>query len=356
MKSNRVSCPLFLFVLVAMFFAFADTRAAAQNVYETEDGKKFQVSLSQEEEWVFVGEPLRLKLTIRNLAETALVFLDKPLSGPAGGFSVKILQPNGSPPTLNRFATVAPKGEAMIEVQPGSAYWKHLFIPADATFQSDGPHIVTVEKIVFFKQTDSVEAPIRIAATIKLDVQSRNTDRFGEIIEKLEKDLLHGDHTAASRAGTRLALVHDARVATIFRRFLEYCATQVNAEGTLPKPLADNIHTVTFAFVSNERFRSLSPAETDVSLSLMKNSPSVEIRASFARRLGENTSLHNVSLLLDLRDDSSPTVRMLVALGLGYSSHPEAEQALFEMTTDPDSKVRATATECLAKHKAANRR
>lgn len=351
MTPNRVRGNVFLIVLTAALVVLTSTHATAQNIYETEEGKKFEVRLVPAAKEIFLNEQALLNVEIRNLSDTPLVFMG-PGESRLGGFKspefkVTVIQPDGV--RLPRTNTLAPIGsifstegssvairEDVVQSDEAKRFRIKLIESYPPLFLLTGTHRVSIEYTLHIGISDpKKKKPVPTTAEIAIEVLPPDSKKVAELITRLGEAMLKGDETAAER----LQGLHDPRRAPWFIR---------RVEGVLAKEDPD---TQTIRRLERDLGLLIRIDETRVEaiLKRMLDRKSEKIREVAAQFLSNRTRQKVLPVLLKLAGDTNPAIRLIVAHRFEREWLPETNAALRKMTTDPDESIWKFAQSVFAK-------
>ena len=369
---NPFARHLLFSLLFIGWIALADARASAQNVYRSNDGHLFKVSISCPETGLMSGEDIPLVFELRNLSNKPL-FLSEISPG----------EPN-SPPFYTYIRALADdsylyhsprssvdRGIERIQIQSGECFQtqillgrSHLKRHLRAEGQKTGRYAIIIQTKLRIGGSDSKpNPPIGIEATTEIDISPSNQETRGKVLEQLGEVLVTGRQPAATRAVDRLVVIEDPRVLSVFFRFLDVCDARMNAVGKLPSEFEPIVERVVIAIVWD--YQNIFPDGGRVAefLQRMKNSRSHFIRKRFADELDWMPNFSSLQtppshftrfhFLLEMYRDPAPDIRAIVAGRIGDIAGPEAERVLREMLEDDDKTVREKALGSLKNRKAA---
>lgn len=343
MKSNRIHCSLLTFILVAMIVMVMDARASAQNVYETDDGKKFEVRLVPSAKEIFLNERIGLTVEIRNLSDTPLLYKQPEVWLGAihtPEFTMNITQPDGiklpgaiwlrqsnwrNPPLKPRIFTIPPGGiNAETVRMPNSGY-----------FLVRGIHRFSIEYQLFIGTSDPLaKKPIATTDEISVNAIPPNPRKLGDLISRLGDAMLNADAKTAEAAADRLSGIHDPRGVVWFSRLL---AQVEKKEKPDPYSLHDSRSILNRSMTY---LLSAGTGEAEAVLKELRQSRSLTIRRASAFFYAERKHPDVIPILLQMARDPDPEVRFLAVNRLAREMNPKILATLSSMREDTDKTVR----------------
>jgi hypothetical protein len=346
MKPSAIRAHFLKYLYLLTLAAFIGTvtgNASAQNLYRTDSGEHFSVSLRPAKERVLLDEPTSLILEVRNLSNTKLSLRTdgRPPSDPAG-YSITVTQSDGTPVPQIHVGISLGEDVREILLEPGETYHRNFSRPGAVWVTSPGLYQITIEgKLPIGNADRKFKGPISVAATTSLEILAPDPERLGEIINELEAQLLFGDSATSQAAASRLGAFHDPRTSGAFLRFLTTCGAKAKAGGELP----EEVKSIASRFLIYLVLRD--EAEIGTVVRELKSNPSDFIRSMLSTLLCIRNTPDKFLLLGEMSKDPLPSVRKLAALALRNVSTPETEHTLLEMLNDENEEVREAARKSL---------
>ncbi len=345
MKSNRIHCSLLMFILVAMIVMVMDARASAQNAYETDDGKKFEVRLVPSAKEIFLNERIGLTVEIRNLSDTPLLYKQPEVWLGAihtPEFTMNITQPDGiklpgaiwlrqsnwrNPPLKPRIFTIPPGGiNAETVRMPNSGYFLVM-----------GIHRFSIEYQLFIGTSDPLaKKPIATTDEISVNAIPPNPRKLGDLISRLGDAMLNADAKTAEAAADRLSGIHDPRGVVWFSRLL---AQVEKKEKPDPYSLHDSRSILNRSMTY---LLSAGTGEAEAVLKELRQSRSLTIRRASAFFYAERKHPDVIPILLQMARDPDPGVRFFAVNRLAGEMDTRVFLVLSSLREDTDKNVRET--------------
>lgn len=342
---------LFLFTLVSLAgFLLADIRASAQNLYQTEDGKTFEVRLVPIEKEIFLNDRVLLKVEIRNLSDTPLVFL-----GPGGTrlgstksphFKMTVTQPDGivlpgeNSMVLNSVISIEGPSMAISPetIAPGQTWVHRASVPNAGLLLFPGLHRFSIEYKLFIGISDpKTKTPISTRAETTIEAIPPDDEKIGRLIARLGEIMVTGNDSDAEEAAQRLSGLKDQRRVPFFRQLLERINREGEPKSTNPLNGARSIERVVSILASSNN------KELDPFLEKMLTDGSPAVRLMVEKHIAQSRHPDTLSRRLNLASHPDARIRAAVAEGFKQETDSESFQALLGLRNDDDPSTRSFA-------------
>lgn len=342
---------LFLFSLLSLAgFILADARATAQNLYQTEDGKTFEVRLVPVEKEIFLNDRVLLKVEIRNLSDTPLVFL-----GPGGNrlgstkspdFKMTVTQPDGI--VLPSEGSIVVNGPVSIEgnsmaispetIAPGQTWVHRASVPNAGLLLFPGLHRFSIEYKLYIGISDpKSKTPLPTRAETTIDAIPPDDEKIGRLIARLGEIMVTGNDSDAEEAAERLSGLKDQRRVPFFRELLERINRQGEPKSTNPLNRARSIERIISILTSTNK------QELDPFLEKMLTEGSPAVRLMVEKHIAQNRRPDTLSRRINLASHPDARIRAAVAEGFKQETDSESFQALLGLRNDDDPSTRSFA-------------
>ncbi len=346
---------LFLFSLLSLAgFYLADIRASAQNLYQTEDGKTFEVRLVPVEKEIFLNDRVLLKVEIRNLSDMPLIFL-----GPGGNrlgstksphFKMTVTQPDGIVlPVQNSMvlnSVISIEGPSMAispeTIAPGQTWVHRASVPNAGLLLFPGLHRFSIEYKLFIGISDPrTKTPLPTRAETTIEAIPPDDEKIGRLIARLGEIMVTGNDSDAEEAAERLSGLKDQRRVPFFRQLLERINREGEPKSTNPLNGARSIERIVsiLAFSNN---KGLDPF-----LEKMLTDGSPAVRLMVEKHIAQSRRPDTLSRRIDLAGHPDARIRAAVAEGFKQETDPESFQIFLTMQNDDDPSVRGFATRAI---------
>jgi hypothetical protein len=322
-----------------------------------EEGARVEVELVPEQPEVMVGEPLHLTFRVRNRTDRRLQLLE------GGDYRNRLGRPESFRLTVVdehlRLVPVLDAGQSfggLTGPRPLPARGvreRSLFLPSWVRLERPGTYLVLcattlrIRRGMSDRAYDADPANDRfVVATALVRAVPTDAARMGALIEKLGRDLLGSPGSdRAERALRDLAAIEDERVIPHF----------VRAVGSRDYTLRFSSLRALSRFKSDEALRGIQlgmvtrgSSLAEASNAALAGQLAANIRQAAAGALDESPHPRAEELLLSMRRDPDPGVRLTVLHRLGRQKSATSLELVREMTRDRDRMVSDEAKRYLA--------
>ncbi len=351
MMLNRAGGLFFSLVLLAAFFVFATGNISAQNVFYTEEGLKFEVSATLSEERILLGEPVAIRIEVKNLSQTDLTARVARKSGTP--YNVEVIQENGEPAKSNILGRMNQQATyPTTRIRPGETLSDVVILPEWVNLNATGLHVIRLS--CWFSMSGSpTQKPLRsfepithsVQISLPITVLPPDPENLDQMAWSYAETLLNGPDDAVNLSARMLAAIKRPATVRVFGQFLNHVlTTKTEGEATKSVPCqAIRLAIQTLAKSGDEESLWLLEAALD--------SPHDWIREFVAgSALPQRPYLKRV--VEEALGDRSPWVRATIAQVLQFSTFPESEAMLQKLMGDEDETVREAARKSLDARKA----
>jgi hypothetical protein len=321
---------------VILFLSISCLSQGPTQSFTTIEGYPLQVELKPNKNIVMLGEPTFITLEIKtpqNLCPLNNDFLTT-ISDPKRG-EIKVVREDGKPVPQTVKGSTSTLGGCYGDAPKDSIYTRKIFLPTIETFEKVGNYTIIVkQQISNTNKLSKVKNSLTAEVGAQIKIIPVDNAKLGEIIDSLGHMMLSQNADAESL----FFGIDDKRTIKYHLQVLERYNVDEDYLGIT--------HT------KRNSILKLGEYNDDAILEAIRknmSSPSGLIRSAVAFALLRSPHPKALKLLLLMRSDENPSVRLYVVFGLGKLATPESTAQLREMIKDEDAKVRTKAQETLDK-------
>lgn len=292
-----------------------------------------KVELIPDKAQVMVGEASFATFRVSNKTQAAITlhveWLARNSLGRPTTFEVSAVSDQGVPVPVPKLGGAFGGKSWHVEIAPGQHHDLRLFLPNWAPFSSPGNYTVRAATSLEFGK-EAAATRYDVTARASLEVIAADKTHFGALIKRDAAKMKAGD----DEASRRMIHTRDPRVLAVFTDELatqdytrKFHAIRVLATWNDDRALA-----------GLKRAMKTSAGDLDpdrYTREELRVESAAQLRVSAAYALASSPHPRAGVLLVDLRDDAHPSVRLIVAQNVAKAAPEQAKRVLQKLAEDP---------------------